>query len=391
MRIAEKLRSVKPSATLVINAKTLELKARGIKITSLAVGEPDFPTPEHICRAAKESIDRGLTKYTAVGGIPELRRAVAAYFNRQYGIDAPVEAVMTCNGGKHVLHNAFHALMNPGDEVLIPAPFWVSYPDMVRLAGGVPVIVSSTVEQGFKVTVTQLEAARTPRTHMLILNSPSNPTGAVYTQEELDALVSWAVEHDIFVVSDEIYDRLVYAPAVVSTAAHWWAKHPEKVMIANGVAKTFAMTGWRVGYALGHPDLIKAMMMLQGQTTSNICSVAQYAALAALEGPQDCVQKMNAAFARRRDMAYAMVSSWAGVKCPRPNGAFYLFPDVSGCLREGIASATELCTKLLEEANVAVVPGEAFGDSRCIRLSYAVADDVLEDALARISRVLQAQ
>ncbi len=389
MNIADRLRSIKPSATLAINAKALELKARGVEITSLAIGEPDFPTPGHICEAAKSAIDEGFTRYTAVGGIPELRKAVGGYFQRQYGVPVPPEAVAVSNGGKHTLSNLLQCYLNPGDEALIPAPYWLSYPDMVSLAGATPVTVSASVEDGFKITPAALEARTTPRTRLLILNSPSNPTGAVYTQEELDAIIRWALERDIFVISDEIYDRLVYAPAVAAGAVGWWQRHPDKVAIANGVAKTYAMTGWRVGYCVAHPDLVKAMIMLQGQTTSNVCSVAQRAALAALEGPQDCVAAMNAAFARRRDLAYACVSSWPDVICPKPQGAFYLFVDVSRCYRAGMGNATELCTRLLEDAHVALVPGTSFGDDNCVRLSYAVADDVLKAALERIGDVLR--
>lgn len=389
MKIADRLRSIKPSATLAINAKALELKAKGVKITSLAIGEPDFPTPAHIREAAKAAIDEGFTRYTAVGGIPELRKAVGGYFQRQYGTEVPPEAVAVSNGGKHTLANILQCYLNPGDEVLIPAPYWLSYPDMVSLAGATPVTVPASVEDGFKITTAGLEARFTPKTRLLLLNSPSNPTGAVYTQAELDTLVQWALERDIFVLSDEIYDRLVYAPAVSASAVGWWLRYPDKVAIANGVAKTYAMTGWRVGYCVAHPDLVKGMVMLQGQTTSNVCSIAQRAALAALEGPQECVATMNAAFARRRDLACGIVSDWPGVVCPKPSGAFYLFVDVSRTFREGMRDITEMCTRLLEEAHVAVVPGTSFGDDKCLRLSYAVADDVLKDALERIGAVLR--
>ncbi|MDD6180536.1 MAG: pyridoxal phosphate-dependent aminotransferase [Desulfovibrionaceae bacterium] len=391
MEIAERLRCIKPSATLSVNAKTLELKAQGVDVISLAVGEPDFPTPVHVCDAACAAIREGFTRYTAVPGIPALRKAVGGYYDRQYGICPPPEAVIVSNGGKHALYNLMQALLNAGDEVLIPAPYWVSYPDMVSLAQATPVIVRAGVELGFKVTPAMLDAACTPRTKMLILNSPSNPTGAVYGQEEFDAIMQWAMDRGLFVISDEIYDQLVFAPAVMASAMRWWQKFPDRVAVCNGVAKSFAMTGWRVGYTVAHPDLVKKLATLQGQCTSNVCSVAQKAALAALEGSYDCVRSMNAAFRRRRDMAYAVVDSWEKARCPRPDGAFYIFADVSGYFREGMRGSAAVCTRLLEEAHVALVPGVAFGDDNCIRFSYAVDDQVLASALEKIGAVLHSR
>lgn len=391
MNLSEKFAHVKPSETLIINAKALELKAQGVDIASLAVGEPDFPTPSHICAAAKAAIDQGFTRYTAVAGIMELRKAVGQYFVRQYGVEVPAECVVISNGGKQALYNITQALLNPGDEVLVPAPYWVSYPDMAALAGAVPVAVVATVEAHFKVTPAQLDTHVTPRTRMLILNSPSNPTGAVYTQEELDALVQWAMDKGIFVLSDEIYDQLVYEPAQAASAIGWWQRFPEQVAVCNGVAKSFAMTGWRVGYSVAAPALTKAICTIQGQSTSNVCSIAQKAALAALEGPYDAVREMRAAFARRRDKACDIIAGWSKAICPKPAGAFYLFVDVHkyfDATRPGMENAVALSATLLEKAHVAVVPGTAFGDAKCIRLSYAVADVVLEEALARIGRAL---
>ena len=389
MKFSDKFAHVQPSATLAVNAKALELKAQGINIASLAVGEPDFPTPAHICQAAKDAIDDGFTRYTAVPGIMELRKAVGGYFQRQYGVEVGPECVVVSNGGKQTLYNIMQALLNPGDEVIIPAPYWVSYPDMVALAGAVPVAAPASVETAFKVTPSMLEGYLSPRSRMIVLNSPSNPTGAVYSQQELDALMQWALDKGLFVISDEIYDQLVYdGPA--ASAIGWWKRYPEQVGICNGVAKSFAMTGWRVGYSITAPALTKTISTLQGQSTSNVCSIAQKAALAALEGPYDCVSQMKAAFVRRRDLACGIIQGWTKARCPKPGGAFYLFVDVHEYFRPGMASDVELCTLLLEKAHVAVVPGSAFGDARCIRFSYAVADEVLEEALRRIGEVLHA-
>lgn len=389
MRIADRLGCIKPSATLAVNAKALELKSKGVKVASLAIGEPDFNTPDHIMAAAKAAMDAGHTRYTAVAGIPELRKAVGGYFSRTYGVDVPMESVVISNGGKHSLYNIFQAVLNPGDEVLIPAPYWISYPDMVLLAGAVPVSVPAGTAEGFKINPAALEKRVSPKTRMLILNSPSNPTGAVYSREELDSIMQWAVDRDIFVVSDEIYDQLVYAPATAASLIGWWERYPENVAVMNGVAKTFAMTGWRVGYSVVHPALAKAMVTLQGQSTSNVCSVAQWAALAALEGPMDCVHSMQQSFMRRRDRALSIIEGWEGVVCPKPAGAFYLFADVSALYTARLTDSAQLCTRLLEEAHVALVPGIAFGDDACVRFSYAVADSVLDEALERVGRFLR--
>ncbi len=388
MKLAERAAQIKPSATLSVSTKAMELRAKGKDILSLSVGEPDFPTPAHICKAAKEAVDAGFTRYTPVPGIPELRAAAARYFNKFYGTQAESEHVIIGNGGKHCLYNICQVLLNPGDQVLIPAPYWVSYPSMVELAGAKPVIVPSTAEKNFKIDVGDLEKSRTPKTRLLFLNSPSNPTGACYTRQELDAVAAWAVERGVVVISDEIYDQLVYKPAEAQSLAPWWSRHPENFVIVNGVAKTFAMTGWRVGYALGHPDLIKAMSRLQGQSTSNVCSISQKAAVAALSGPFGPVEEMRVAFERRRNLALEIISSWPGVICPKPDGAFYLFPDVHERYTPACPDSTSLCTRLLDEAGVALVPGVAFGDDRCIRVSYAVSDETLTKALHKVARIL---
>lgn len=388
MKISHRLSSIKPSATLAVNAKAMELKARGVEVVSLAVGEPDFGTPEHIRQAAKDAIDEGFTRYTAVPGIMPLREAVAEYFNRHYQADAEPTNILITNGGKQSLYNMIQALINPGDEVLVPSPYWVSYPDIILLAEGVPVAVPSPAERGFKITPSELAERLTPKTKMLLLNSPSNPTGACYSQAEIDAIMQWAMDNDVFVLSDEIYDRLTYAPYEPVSVCDWWKRYPEKVGIINGLAKSYAMTGWRVGYALAHSDLIKAMTKIQGQSTSNICSIAQKAAIAALTGPDDSIVAMRDAFQHRRDIAYEIVSKWPNTICPRPGGAFYLFVDVHKLYTPEIPDSATLCTRLLEEAQVAVVPGSAFGDDKCIRFSYAVSDDVLVDALHKVAAFL---
>ena len=280
------------------------------------------------------------------------------------------------------------AMLNPGDEVLVPAPYWLSYPDMVMLTGATPVPVLAGPEQGFKVTPAMLEAHTTDKTKLLILNSPSNPTGAVYTEAEFTAIMDWAIARGLFVLSDEIYDQLVFAPAKMTSAIGWFAKYPEQVAVLNGLSKSYAMTGWRVGFLAAHPTLIKKISAMQGHSTSNICSIAQKAGLAALTGSMECVDKMREAFVRRRDFAMKIIEGWPFAICPKPDGAFYLFLDVSKCYGGSVNNSTDLCTLLLDKAHVAVVPGAAFGDDKCIRFSYAVGDDVLKGALESIGKVL---
>ncbi len=388
MQISDRLMNIQPSLTLAMNAKALELKEQGVMVTSLAVGEPDFPTPKHICEAAKQAIDSNFCRYTAVPGIMELRKAVCGYYQNQYDLSIEPANVIIGAGGKHALYNYIMTVVNPGDEVIIPAPYWVSYPDMVKLAEGVPVFVKAGAEAKFKVTAEQIREAITPRTKLLILNSPSNPTGAVYTAEELEGIMKVAIEAGILVLADEMYDQLVFEPAEMASVSPWVAKYPEQVSILCGVSKSFAMTGWRCGYLVSHKDIIKKCSTLQGQCTSNICSITQKAALAALTGPMDCVAKMRAAFQRRRDMALEIIDGWKFAVCPHPDGAFYLFVDVHRCYRKTVHNSLELSQYLLDKIHVALTPGVAFGDDNCIRFSYAVSDETLRMAVAKVGDVL---
>jgi aspartate aminotransferase len=390
MRLSTRIQQVKPSATLTINAKANQLKAQGRDVLSLAAGEPDFPPPDHVLQAAKEAIDGGFSRYTPVPGIPELRQAVADYFQRQFSFAAAPEMTIVTNGGKQGLYNLCQVLLDPGDEVLIPAPYWVSYPDMVSLAGGSSVVVPTQPEKSFLLSLDDLEAALTSRSRALILNTPSNPTGCHYSQEDLDQVMEWALNRGLVVISDEIYDQFVYPPAQPSTAVHWLEKAPEQVAVVNGLSKCFALTGWRIGYVLADKDLIASLSKIQGQSTSNICSIAQKAALAALSGSWDFLEEQRRIFAARRDKALDIMSTWPDVHCPKPEGAFYLFPRVDSHFTPDIPDSTELCAHLLDQAEVAMVPGKAFGDDRCIRLSYATDEDTLMAALERIGRALQA-
>ncbi|MBQ2515999.1 MAG: pyridoxal phosphate-dependent aminotransferase, partial [Desulfovibrio sp.] len=388
MQISDRLMNIQPSLTLAMNAKALELKEQGVMVTSLAVGEPDFPTPKHICEAAKQAIDSNFCRYTAVPGIMELRKAVCGYYQNQYDLSIEPANVIIGAGGKHALYNYIMTVVNPGDEVIIPAPYWVSYPDMVKLAEGVPVFVKAGAEAKFKVTAEQIREAITPRTKLLILNSPSNPTGAVYTAEELEGIMKVAIEAGILVLADEMYDQLVFEPAEMASVSPWVAKYPEQVSILCGVSKSFAMTGWRCGYLISHKEIIKKCSTLQGQCTSNICSITQKAALAALTGPMDCVATMRAAFQRRRDMALEIIDGWKFAVCPHPDGAFYLFVDVHNCYRKTVHNSLELSQHLLDKIHVALTPGVAFGDDSCIRFSYAVSDETLKMAVAKVGDVL---
>ncbi|MCL1916081.1 MAG: pyridoxal phosphate-dependent aminotransferase [Desulfovibrionaceae bacterium] len=388
MRLADRLVRLKPSATMAVNALALELARAGRDIISLSIGEPDFDTPPLARAAGIKAIEEGFTRYTAEAGIPELRWAAAEYFNRNYGAGATMENILIANGGKQALFNVFMALLNPGDEVLIPAPYWVSYPAMVEIAGGVPVVVRTGVEKNFKAGVEDLERHFTPKTRICVLNSPSNPTGMVYTTAEVDDLAAWAVDRQILLLSDEIYDQLVYAPAAYSSLCAWWKKSPENFVVVNGVSKSFAMTGWRLGYVLARADLILAAGKFQGHSTSNVCSIAQKAALAALSGPMPELEFMRAAFEKRRRLTMEAVASWPGVRCPEPQGAFYVFPDVRQLYTNELSGSTTFCTFLLEQAGVALVPGEAFGDDHCIRISYATEEKTLVRGLEKIRGVL---
>lgn len=388
MKFAQRLSRVKPSATLAVNAKALELKNKGINVISLAVGEPDFNTPDHINNAAHKAIDEHFTKYTAVPGIPAVRSAICTYFEKCYAINPKPENVILSNGGKQCLYTLFLCLLDEGDDVLIPTPYWTSYPDMIALVGANPVFAETTVQNGYRLTIEDLEKAVTPKTKLLLINSPSNPSGVTYSQKEINILINWAIEKNIFVIADEVYDQLVYNDEYKSSASKLWEQYPDKIAIVNALSKSFAMTGWRLGFVLGHESLIKEMTKLQGQMTSNVSSIGQKAAISALTSSYDCIIPMKEAFKKRRDYAYNEVSSWKNVNCPKPEGAFYLFPDVSGLFNDKYKNAAELCTYLLEEAKVAVMPGDAFGAPNCIRISYAVSDETLKQALTAIKEAL---
>jgi len=390
MHLSRRILQIRPSATLSINAKAAELKALGQEVISLAAGEPDFQPPEHVRQAVKDAVDQGYARYTPVPGLPELRQAIAETYSRLYGVDISPAMTIATNGGKQGLYNLFQCLLNPGDEVLIPAPYWVSYPDMVSLADGSPVIVPSSPENSFRLRPEELQTYVTDKTRILVLNTPSNPTGSHYSQVELDKLISWALEQGIFVISDEIYDQLVYPPAEPATAGTWLDGHPDSIALCNGLSKSYAMTGWRMGYVLTHKDLIAKLSTLQGQSTSNVCVLVQKAAVAALRGPQEFLHDHRQVFQKRRDLALERIASWPGVECPRPDGAFYLFPRVDAMYTQNIPDSTALCTYLLEKVQVALVPGAAFGDDRCLRISYALDDKTLLQALNRMQTALSA-
>ncbi len=390
MKFAQRLDTVKPSATLAVSAKAAELKAQGLSIISLALGEPDFDTPKHICEAAKKAIDAGKTRYTPVEGLPEARKAVCTYYKREYNFDLENANTMITNGGKQSLYNLFMTLCSKSDEVLIASPYWTSYPEMVELADAKPVIVTTKAENGFRVTVEDLEKARTEKTKILLLNSPSNPTGVTYSQEELNALALWAIKNNLFVISDEIYDQLVYFGLKKVSLIHLLKDYPDQIAICNGTAKAFAMTGWRLGYTIASKEVIKKAGIVQSQATSNVCSIAQYALIEALTASYDCINPMREAFTRRLELAYAEISSWEGVVCPKPEGSFYLFPDFSGVLERKNCTGDELCTEILEKAQVALVPGSAFGNPTCLRFSYALSDELLLEALAKVKQVITA-
>ncbi|MCB6178842.1 pyridoxal phosphate-dependent aminotransferase [Rhodobacter sp. Har01] len=391
--LSDTLARVKPSPTIAVTSKAAALKAEGRDVIGLGAGEPDFDTPEHIREAAKRAIDAGKTRYTAVDGIPELKAAICSKFLSENGLTYTPAQVSVGTGGKQILYNALMATCNPGDEVIIPAPYWVSYPDMVLLAGGTPVPVVATLETAFKITPDQLEAAITPRTKWFIFNSPSNPTGAGYSRSELKALTEVLMRHpQVWVMSDDMYEHLVFDDFTFCTPAEVEPGLYDRTLTCNGVSKAFAMTGWRIGYAAGPVSLIKAMGTIQSQSTSNPCSISQWAALEALSGPQDFLPGWRAAFQARRDLVVSMLNQAAGVTCPKPEGAFYVYPDISGVIGKATPGGTVLtndevfATALLEETGVAVVFGAAFGLSPNFRVSYATGDEVLREACARIQR-----
>jgi aspartate aminotransferase len=387
------LARVKPSATLAADAKARDLKAAGKDVISLAAGEPDFDTPENIKEAAIRAIREGKTKYTNVDGIPELKAAICAKFQRENGLSYTPAQVNVSPGGKPVIYNAMVASLNPGDEVVIPAPYWVSYPDMVLLAGGEPRFVATSAETGFKVQAADLEAAITPMTRWLILNSPSNPSGAAYTRAELRALADVLVRHpQVWVLTDDMYEHLVFGDFEFTTIAQVEPALYERTLTMNGVSKAYAMTGWRIGYAAGPTPLIDAMRKVMSQTTSNPTSISQWAAVEALNGPQDFIAPNAKLFEGRRDLVVSMLNQAAGMHCPTPEGAFYVYPSVAGLIGKQapsgklIDSDETFATELLETEGVSVVFGAAFGLSPFFRISYATSNAVLEDACTRIQR-----
>jgi aspartate aminotransferase len=387
------LRRVQPSQTIAVSAKARELKRAGKDVISLGAGEPDFDTPDNIKNAAIDAIRRGETKYTDVDGIPELKAAVAAKFKRENGLDYTTSQVHVAPGGKAVIFNALMATLSPGDEVVVAAPYWVSYPDMVLLAGGEPKIATAGIETGFKLKPETLEAAITPKTKWLILNSPSNPTGAAYTREELRALGEVLLRHpQVFILTDDMYEHLLYDGLEFVSLVTAVPELYERTLTVNGVSKAYAMTGWRIGYAGGPAPLIKAMGKLESQSTSNPCSIAQWAAVEALNGPQDFIAERCKVFEGRRDLVVSMLNQANGIKCPTPEGAFYVYPSIKALIGKTapsgkvIDSDETFASELLVDEGVAVVFGAAFGLSPFFRISYATATEVLEDACSRIQR-----
>jgi aspartate aminotransferase len=393
-RISARIAAIAESATLAVDARAKALKAAGRDVIGFGAGEPDFPTPDPIVAAAITACsDPAMHHYTPAGGLPALRKAIAEKTLRDSGYDVTAAQVLVTNGGKQAIYEAFATLLDPGDEVLLPAPYWTTYPESIQLAGGVTVVVETDVTSGFLATVDQLEAARTDRTKVLLFCSPSNPTGAVYPPEQVEAIGRWAVEHGIWVVTDEIYEHLLYDGATAPSMPVVVPELADQCLIVNGVAKTYAMTGWRVGWLIGPPDIIAAAANLQSHATSNVSNVAQRATLAAVTGDLSAVAMMRSAFDQRRTTMVRMLSEIPGVECPTPLGAFYCFPSVAALLGRPLRGRTptttvELAALMLDEIEVAVVPGEAFGAPGCLRLSYALGDDDLVEGVSRIAKLL---
>lgn len=384
MKLASRVNQVTPSLTLAIDSLAKEMKKNGEDVCSFSAGEPDFDTPIHIKAAAKKALDEGKTRYGPAAGEAGLRKAIAEKLLRDNQLAYNADNVIVTNGGKQSLYNLIMALIEAGDEVIIPAPYWLSYPEMVTLAGGTSVIVNTSLENQYKITPEQLEAAITPKTKLFVLNSPSNPTGIVYTPEEIAALAKIVVEKDILVVSDEIYEKILYDGAIHRSIASFGPEIFQRSIISNGFAKAFSMTGWRVGYIAGPVEIVEAMTNIQGHSTSNVCTFAQYGAIAALESPQDCIEEMVKAFSERRQYILERVRAIPGLNCPTPNGAFYVFIDIS---QTGLKSR-DFCQKLLETQKVAAIPGIAFGADDCIRLSYATDLKTIEKGFDRIDKFI---
>jgi len=391
--IADALSRVKPSATIAVSQKARELKAKGRDVIGLGAGEPDFDTPDNIKNAAIEAIRRGETKYPPVSGIAPLREAIAAKFKRENNLDYKPEQTIVGTGGKHILFNAFMATLNPGDEVVIPTPYWVSYPEMVVICGGTPVFAETTIENGFKLTAEAIEKAITPRTKWLLMNSPSNPSGAAYTREELRLVADVLLRHPhVWVLTDDMYEHLTYGDFVFTTIAEVEPALYDRTLTMNGVSKAYAMTGWRIGYAAGPLQLIKAMDMIQGQQTSGSCTIAQWASVEALNGPQDFVTRNKAIFQNRRDLVVSMLNQANGIDCPVPEGAFYVYPSCAKLIGKKtpqgkvIQTDEDFVSELLEAEAVAIVHGSAFGLGPNFRISYAASEEQLEEACRRIQR-----
>jgi aspartate/methionine/tyrosine aminotransferase len=393
-RISARIAAISESATLAVDAKAKALKAAGRPVIGFGAGEPDFPTPDYIVEAAVEACRTPrFHKYTPAGGLPELKAAVAEKTRRDSGFEAEASQVLITNGGKQAVYEAFAALLDPGDEVIVPTPYWTTYPESIKLAGGVPVDVVADETTGYLVSVEQLEAARTERTKVLLFVSPSNPTGAVYSREQVAEIGRWAAEHGLWVVTDEIYEHLVYGGAEFSSMPVVVPELADRTLILNGVAKTYAMTGWRVGWMIGPKDVVKAATNLQSHATSNVANVSQAAALAAVSGDLSAVARMREAFDRRRQTMVRMLNDIPGVVCPEPKGAFYAYPSVKALLGKEIRgkrpqTSVELAALILEEAEVALVPGEAFGTPGYFRLSYALGDEDLAEGVGRVAKLL---
>jgi len=388
------VQGLEPSATLAMSAKARELQAQGKTVYDLSLGEPDFNTPQHICEAAVHAIKAGHTKYTVPSGISELKRVIADKYAADYGLQYTPAQVVVANGAKHALHNAFFTTLNPGDEVIIPAPYWVSYAELVKLTGAVPVIVPTEESQNFKMSAEQFERAITPKTRMLLLCSPSNPTGAMYSRRELETIADVVLKHDLLVLADEIYDKLIYGDGEFVSFPTLCAGLQDRTIVVNGVSKTYAMTGWRIGWTLSPVSIAQKMGELQSQQTSNPCSVSQYAALAALAGPQDCVTSMLAAFKERRDYVAKRIAAIEGMSCPEMDGAFYAFINIKKFLgrrlgtmhidKAQINNSEQFCLELLMQKHVALVTGSAFGCGGYVRASFAASLEMLAEAFNRI-------
>jgi aspartate/methionine/tyrosine aminotransferase len=390
-RLSRRVGAITESATLAVDARAKALKAAGEPVIGFGAGEPDFPTPQHVVDAAIVACsDPKNHRYTPAAGLPELKEAIAAKTLRDSGIDVLPSQVLVTNGGKHAVYNTFEALLNPGDEVLLPAPYWTTYPEPIALAGGISVVLPTDVSSGFRVTVEQLEAARTPNTKALVFVSPSNPTGAVYPADEVKAIGEWALAHGIWVITDEIYEHLTFGDNKFTSILALVPGLADTCVILNGVAKTYAMTGWRVGWMIGPADLIKSATNLQSHSTSNVANVSQRAAIAALEGGLGCVDEMRTAFARRAELIHGLLNAIPGVTCMVPQGAFYAFPSFEGLLSRnfgGVVPTTtaELCEVILDQAKVALVPGEAFAAPGYVRISFAVSDADITEGIGRIA------